>query len=122
MFRRETVETITKASRCDADHRGRAGSARAPVCLAAAPTPAASPESALARQPDGHDQVRRILGAAFDHGGPERRDQTQTDLVFRHRLDPFTEKFGVETDLQRDASELHWPRLPRLPDVLRARE
>ena len=38
MFRRETVWTITKASRCDADRRGRAGLARAPVCLANVPS------------------------------------------------------------------------------------
>ena len=106
MFRRETVWMITKASRCDADHRGRAGLARAPVCLAT----------------DGHDQVRRIVGTAFDDGGPERRDQVQTDLVFRHRLDALTEKLGVETDLERVARELHGQRLLCLPDVLRARE
>src|SRR5205807_7034991 len=65
------------------------------------------PQPLLPRQPDRHDQVRRVVFAALDHVMSQRGDQLQPDLIRRDRLDAFAKKLGVESDLQRIAGELH---------------
>src|SRR5437588_4625743 len=104
MLRSETVSTVSPSA------------LRRPLRSATPLQPSSS------RQPDRHDQIRRVVGSALNDRRAQRADQTQPQVISGDGLDSFAHELRIESDLHRLAGERDRKCLLRLANILRSCE